>query len=113
MGKNLVLDVYTGHASRLERTHGVHGVYRLAVPGVSVADYRQGHRLHHPLGHRKLLGHGHQRLAHGQMGPGNIAAAIYGLEAQRLHQPRRDRVVSAGGNDLLPRLKPGSEVAPY
>ena len=113
LGEELVLDVDAGHARLLEGAHRVHGVHRLTVARVGVNDDRQRHRPHHPLGHRELLGHGHQRLGHRQVRAGDVAAAVDGVEAQRLHQPRRNGVVGSGGDNLLPGVDSGSEVSSY
>ena len=58
-GKELIFDVDAGDAGGLETADGVHGVNRLAVAGVGVANHRQRDGAGHFFGHGKLLGHRH------------------------------------------------------
>ena len=110
LGEHLVLNMNAADARPLKGADGVHGVDGVAIAGAGIAQHGQAHRFGDPLGHLHLLGEGHQRLGNRQVGAAHIAAHINGVKAQRLHQPRGHRVVSAGRHDSLAGNQPAFQV---
>ena len=108
--RDLVLDVQRGDPGRGVLAHRAHHVERVAVAVVGVGDQRHAHRLREPP---RVAGHLVER-EQADVGPaeqrGRRAEAghVDGGEAGALDQPRRQRVVRAGGQH---RLRAGEQLA--
>jgi hypothetical protein len=89
----LIFDMDTRHPAANEFAHGAHAVKGLAKTCAAVHHHGNIDLAGDVPAQRNLLGHGQQGLGHRHGAARHVAANVGRLEAKRLHQPPRQRVI--------------------